>query len=141
MAVGRFIGRAITGIVGLGVLAFVVLPVALAVVPMIMLAVAGVIGAALLFTIGLPALLVGVLVLIALGALISVTFGLVSFGWLLLKIAIAAIVVSWLFRALFGRPRRREAVLVGPPIAEVSAPRRDKYDVEAERELDRELGL
>ena len=142
MGLGRFIGRTVGAIVGLGVLAVVVLPFVVVGIPLILLAVAGVVGAALLFTVGLPVLLVGLLVLIALGALISVTFGLVSFGWLLLKIALAAIVLSWLFRALFGRPRRRqEPVLVGPPVAEVSAPRRDKYDVEAERELDRDLGL
>jgi hypothetical protein len=141
MGLGRFIGRAIAGVVGLGVLAFVVLPFVVVSIPLVVMAIAGVIGAALLFTIGLPALLVGLLVLIALGALISATVGLVSFGWLLLKIALAAMVLSWLFRALFGRPRRRDTALVGPPIAEVSAPRRDKYEIEAERELDQELGL
>ena len=71
----------------------------------------------------------------------TVTVGLVGFGIFLLKVALVAIVLSWLFRLLFGGRRRHEPVLVGPPIAEVSAPRRDKYEVEAERELDRELGL
>jgi hypothetical protein len=141
MGIGRFIGRAITGVIGLGVLLFVVLPIAVAGIPLLMLAIAGVVGAALLFTVGLPALLVGLLVLVALGALISVTVGLVSFGWLLVKIALAAVVLSWLFRAVFGRPKRYERVLVGPPVAEVARPIRDKYDVEAERELDKELGL
>jgi hypothetical protein len=141
MRIGRFIGRAITGLVGLGVMAFVVLPLFVVGLPLIMMAVAGVVGAALLFTVGLPALIVALLVAIALGALISVTVGLVGFGVLLLKIALVAIVVSWLFRKLFGRSPRREPVLVGPPVAEVSAPRRDKYQIEAERELDQELGI
>lgn len=141
MGLGRLVGRVVGGLVGLGVLAFVVLPVVVVGVPLILMAVAGVVGAALLVTVGLPALVVGLLVAVALGALISVTVGLVSFGMLLLKIALVAIVASWLFRLVFGRRRKPEPVLVGPPIAEVSAPRRDKYDVEAERELDRELGL
>ena len=141
MRLGRFIGRAITGVVGLAVLAFVVLPFVVVGIPLILMAVAGVVGAALLFTVGLPGLIVGLLVAIALGALISLTVGLVSFGILLLKIAFVAIVVSWLFRKMFGRSLRHEPVLVGPPIAEVSAPRRDKYEIEAERELDKELGL
>lgn len=141
MGLGRLVGRVIGGIAALAVTAFVVLPFVVVGIPLILLAVAGVIGAALLFTVGLPALIVGLLVAIALGALISVTVGLVGFGILLLKVAFVAILASWLFRMLFGRRRKTEPVLVGPPIAEVSAPRRDKYDVEAEKELDRELGL
>jgi hypothetical protein len=129
------------GIAALAVTAFVVLPFLVVGIPLVLMAVAGVIGAALLFTLGLPVVIVGLLVLIALGALISVTVGLVSFGVLLLKIAAVAIIASWLFRLVFGRRRSSEPVLVGPPIAEVSAPRRDKYEIEAERELDRELGL
>jgi hypothetical protein len=141
MGIGRFIGRAIAGVVGLGVMLFVVLPLIVGIIPLILLGVAGVVGAALLFTVGLPVLLVALLVAVALGALISMTVGLVSFGILLLKIAFIAIVASWLFRKVFGRSIRHEPVLVGPPIAEVSAPRRDKYEIEAERELDKELGL
>jgi hypothetical protein len=140
MRLGRFIGRAVAGVVGLGVMAFVVLPFVVVGIPLILMAVAGVIGAALLFTVGLPALIVALLVAIALGALISVTFGLVGFGILLLKVALVAIVLSWLFRKVFGRPARNGPVLVGRPIAEVAAPR-DKYEIEAERELDKELGL
>jgi hypothetical protein len=141
MGLGRLIGRVVGGIAALAVTAFVVLPFLVVGIPLILLAVAGVVGAALLFTVGLPALIVALVVAIALGALISVTVGLVSFGVLLLKIAAVAIIASWLFRMVFGRRRRSEPVLVGPPIAEVSAPRRDKYEIEAERELDRELGL
>ena len=141
MGIGRFIGRAIAGVVGLAVMAFVVLPFVVVGIPLVLMAIAGVVGAALLFTVGLPALIVAVLVAIALGALISVTVGLVGFGVLLLKIAFIAIIASWLFRKIFGRSPRHEPVLVGAPIAEVSAPRRDKYEIEAERELDRELGL
>jgi hypothetical protein len=138
MGIGRFIGRAIAGVVSLAVVAFVVLPFVVVGIPLIVTAVAGVVGAALLFTIGLPALIVAVLVAVALGALISVTVGLVSLGVLLLKIALVAIVLSWLFRKIFGR--KPQPALVGPPIA-VTMPRRDKYEIEAERELDRELGL
>ena len=143
MGLGRLVGRVVGGLAALAVTALVVVPFMVVGIPLILLAIAGVVGAALLFTIGLPVLLVGLLVMIALGALISVTFGLVSFGILLLKIAAVAIVASWLFRLVFGRRRRQDLgpVLVGPPIAEVAAPRRDKYDIEAERELDRELGL
>ena len=140
MALGRFIARAVGGVVALAVTAAVVLPFVVVGIPLILLAVAGVVGAALLFTVGLPVLIVGLLVAIALGALISVTVGLVSFGMLLLKIAFVAIVASWLYRLVFGRSRKQEPVLVGRPVAEVAAPR-DKYEVEAERELDRELGL
>jgi hypothetical protein len=141
MRIGRFIGRAVAGVVGLAVLAFVVLPFVVVGIPLVVMAVAGIIGAALLFTVGLPALIVAVLVAIALGALISVTIGLASLAVLLLKIAFVAMVGSWLFRKLFGRSHHHEPVLVGAPIADISAPRRDKYDIEAERELDKELGL
>lgn len=137
MGIGRFIGRAVGAVVGLGVLAVVLV----AGLPLFMMAIAAVIGAALLFTIGLPALIVGVLIAVAVGAVISTFFGLANFGILLLKIWLAFIVVSWLFRKLFGRSRRHEPLLVGAPIAEVAAPRRDKYELEAEKELDRELGL
>ena len=137
MGIGRFIGRTVGALVGLGVLAVVLL----AGLPLFLMAIAAVIGTALLFTIGLPALIIAVLVAIALGALISVTVGLVNLGVLLFKIALFAMIASWLFRKVFGRPPRHEPMLVGPPVAEVSAPRRDKYEIEAERELDRELGL
>lgn len=138
MGIGRFIGRAVAGVVGLAVVAFVALPFVVVGIPLILTAVAGVIGAALLFTIGLPALIVAVLVALAVGALISVTVGLVNLGVLLLKIALVAIAVSWLFRKMFGR--RPEPMLVGSPVA-VTMPLRDKYEIEAERELDKELGL
>jgi hypothetical protein len=137
MGIARFIGRTVGAIVGLGVLAVVLV----AGLPLFMMAIAAVAGAALLFTIGLPALIVAVLVAVAIGAVISTLFGLASFGILLLKLWLAFIVVSWLFRKVFGRSRRHEPMLVGAPIAEVSAPRRDKYEIEAERELDKELGL
>ena len=141
MGLGRFIGRVIGGLVGLAITAVVVLPLMVVGIPLLLLAAAGVVGAVLLFTVGLPVLLVGLGIAIALGALISVLFGLMGFGIFLLKVAFVAILASWLFRVVTGRRRRMEPVLVGPPIAEVSAPRRDKYDIEAERELDRELGL
>lgn len=144
MGVPRFVSRLVGGIVALGVMAFVVLPV-LAVftvvgIPLFLLAVAGVVGAFALFSVGLPVLIVGVLVAIALAALISVTFGLVSFGILLLKVAFVAMVASWLFRTFFKRNRMPEPVLVGRPIADIAAPARDKYDIAAERELDEHLG-
>ena len=137
MGLGRFIGRVVGGVVGLGVMA-VLFVVGL---PLFLFAIAAVVGAALLFAIGLPVLIVGILIAIALAALVSITMGLASFGILLLKVAFAAIILSWLFRLVTGRRRSSEPVLVGAPIAEVSAPRRDKYEIEAERELDKELGL
>ena len=137
MGIGRFIGRAVGAVVGLGVLAVVLL----AGLPLFLMAIAAVVGAALLFTIGLPALIIAVVVAVTLGALLSVFFGLVNVGILLLKIAFVAMVASWIFRKVFGRSPKHEVALVGPPVAEVAAPRRDKYEIEAERELDRELGL
>jgi hypothetical protein len=141
MGLGRFIGRAIGGIVALGVTAAIVLPLALVGLPLILLAVAGVVGAALLFTVGVPVLIVGILVAVALGALVSVTVGLVGFGLFLLKVAFFAIILSWIFRKVIGATRKPEPALVGAPVADIAAPRRDKYDIEAEKELDRELGM
>lgn len=141
MGLGRFVARAVGGVVALAVAAFVVLPVLAVGLPLILMAVIGVIGAAVLFTFGLPVVVVGILVLIALAALVSVTVGLLSLGVLLLKIAFVAMLLSWLFRKVFGRSPRHEPVLVGPPVAVTSAPIRDKYEIEAERELDKELGL
>lgn len=141
MGLGRFVGRAIGGIVAVGVTAAIVLPLALVGLPLILLAIAGVVGAALLFTVGLPVLIVGILVAVALGALILVTVGLVGFGLFLLKVAFIAIILSWLFRKVIGATRKPERVLVGAPVADIAAPARDKYDIEAEKELDRELGL
>src|SRR6476620_4008099 len=106
MGLRRLVGRVVGGVAALAVTAFVVFPV-LAVftvvgLPLILLAVAWVVGAVALFTGGLPMMIVGILVAIALAALISVTVGLLSFGVFLLKIALAAIVLSWLFRKVFG---------------------------------------
>ena len=92
MGLGRFVLRAMVGLVGLAIVAFLFL---------------GVLGIAVL----------------------------------LLKIAVVVFVLSWIYRAVTGRFRKRQPVLIGAPIAEVAAPRRDKYDLEAERELDRELGI
>ena len=142
MGLGRLVARVVGGIAALAVTAFVILPFIVVGIPLILLAIAGVVGAALLFTVGLPVVIVGILIALAIGALISVTVGLASFGVLLLKVALAAIVLSWLYRAVFGgRKRNAESVLRGAPIAEVAAPVRDKYDIAAEKELDRELGL
>jgi hypothetical protein len=145
MGLGRFVARAVGGIVALAVTAFVVFPVLAVItvvgVPLIIMAVVGIIAAIAMFSVGLPVLIVGILVAIALAALISVTVGLASFGLLLIKIAFVAIVLSWLFRKLFRRTPRPSPVLVGAPVVDVAAPRRDKYDIAAERELDEELGL
>jgi hypothetical protein len=90
-------------------------------------AIVGFIGLAVLAFVGL----------LALGAF----FTLVGFAILMAKVALVVMIVSWLFRKMFGGSRRHHPVLVGPPIAEVRAPLRDKYEIEAERELDRDLGI
>jgi len=87
-----------------------------------------------------------ILALIALGVLGVLIGGAIAIGILVLKVMLVVLVLSWLARTAFGwsRPRSRKPILVGPPIAEVRAPlspRRDKYDIAAERELDEELGL
>ena len=60
-------------------------------------------------------------------------------------VSLFGLLLFWMARMLFGwtGPRRHRTVLVGRPISDVPAPgpTRDKYDVAAERELDRELGF
>ena len=66
---------------------------------------------------------------------------LLGIGVLVIKVAFFALLLTWMVRKVFSRGRRPEPALVGAPIIDVAAPRRDKYDIAAERELDEELGL
>jgi hypothetical protein len=137
MGVGRFVARAISGVVALGVLA-VMLTVG---IPLLLLAIAGVVGIVALMTVGLPAVIIGVLAVMAVAAVVILAVSGVQLGILALKVLLFVMLLSWLFRKLFVRSGVRETALVGPPVADIAAPRRDKYQVAAERELDEELGL
>lgn len=152
MSAGRFVQRAVGGLVTLGVGLLVLIPVgvmlAVMSIPVLIgLAVAGVVGAAALLSVGLPAIVSGLLALLAIAAVIILIGGAITVGVFVLKVMLFALLLSWLARKVFGwtGPRRsRESALVGPPVADIAAPsppRRDKYDIAAERELDEELGL
>lgn len=146
MAIGRALSGAIRGVVALAVGVAILIPVgvmlAAAAIPvLIVLAVSGAIGAVALFSVGIPALIVVVLAMLAIGSIFALAGGLFALGVLALKILLFAMALSWLFRKFFVRRVPAEPVLVGAPIADISAPRRDKYDIAAERELDEELGL
>lgn len=148
MSVVRFVARAVGGLVALGITVAILIPVAaiLAIVGipvLIVLAVAGIAGAAGLLSAGLPAVLAALLVLVAIAAAVILLAGAITVGVFVLKVMLFALLLSWLARRVFGwtRPRRSRSVLVGPPVADIAAPRRDKYDIAAERELDEELGL
>jgi hypothetical protein len=144
----RFFARAVGGLVGLGIAVVILIPVAaiLAIVGipvLIVLAVAGVAGAAGLLSAGLPAIFAAVLILVAIAAAVILLAGAITVGVFVLKLMLFALLLSWLARRVFGwtRPRSSRSALVGPPVADIAAPRRDKYDIAAERELDEELGL
>ena len=144
----RFVARGVSGLVALGIGVLVLVPVAalLAVVGipvLILLAVGGVVGAAALLSVGLPAIIAGLLILAAVAAAAILLGGAIAFGVLVLKLMLFALLLSWLARKVFGwrRPRSDRSVLVGPPVADIAAPHRDKYDIAAERELDEELGI
>jgi hypothetical protein len=110
---------------------------------LIVLAVAGVVGAAALLSVGLPSIIAALLILIAVAAAAILIGGAITFGVFVLKLMLFALLLSWLARKVFGwtRPRSSRSALVGPPVADIAAPRRDKYDIAAERELDEELGI
>ena len=141
MGLLRVVGRTVGGLVGLAVVGVTLALIAVVGIPLLaILGIAAVVGAVAFFSVGLPMLLVGLVVAAILMAVISATLGLVGFGVLILKIALVAFVLSWLFRRLSGR-RKAGPVLVGAPVVDVQAPAKDRYQVEAERELDRELGI
>jgi hypothetical protein len=151
MNAGRVVLRAIGGVFALGVAAVVLIPVAAIIaifsIPvLILLAVGGAVGAAALLGVGLPAIITGVLILVAIAAAAILIGGAVTVGVFVLKVLLFALLLSWLARKVFGwrRPSSSRMVLVGPPVADIEAPsipRRDKYDIAAERELDEELGI
>ena len=148
MSVVRFVSRTVGGLVALGVAVVVLIPVAAIVAIMsipvlIVLAAAGVVGAAALLSVGLPSIIAALLILIAIAAAAILIGGAITFGVFVLKLMLFALLLSWLARKVFGwtRPRSSQSALVGPPVADIAAPRRDKYDIAAERELDEELGI
>jgi hypothetical protein len=81
-----------------------------------------------------------VFALIALAVFAVVIVPVLAISILLIKLAIVGLLAAWLFRKIFGRSRKHEPMLVGPPIMDVSARPRDKYEIAAQKELD-ELGL
>lgn len=142
MGLVRFLARTVVGIFALGVTALIVLPVFAVGIPvLIILAVVGVIGAVGLSSVGIPTLIVAILAIMALAAVVALAGGLISVGVLVLKVVLFAMLLSWVFRKIFGRRPAHEPALVGMPVADIAAPRRDKYDIAAERELDEELGI
>ena len=129
MAIGRFVARAISGVVALAVGLLVLIPVgvmlaAISIPVLIMLAVAGAIGAIAMLSVGLPSIIVGVLALIAIAAAVIFLGGAIKVGVFFLKILLFGLLLSWLARRVFGwrGPISRRGVLVGPPIADVPAP-------------------
>ena len=140
MGLVRFVGRTVTSLIGLGILGVTLAALLFIGIPALIALTVGLVGLAIVFSVGLPIFIVGLVLIIGLGALISVTLGLIGVAVLIAKIALAVMIVSWLFRKLFGG-RSAEPVLVGAPVMDVHAPIKDRYQVEAERELDRDLGL
>jgi hypothetical protein len=148
MNAGRLVARGVGGLVALGIGLVVLIPVAailaaVGIPVLIMLAVAGAVGAAGMLSVGLPAIVAAVLILVAIVAAIVLLSGAIKLGVFVLKVLLFALLLSWLARKVFGwtRPRSSGSALVGKPVADIAAPRRDKYDIAAERELDEELGL
>lgn len=151
MMAGRLVLRGVTGLVALAVGLVVLIPVAailavMSIPVLILLAVAGVVGSAALLSVGLPTILAAVLILLAIAATAILLGGAIALGVFVLKVLLFAMLLAWLARKVFGwtGPRSRRSVLVGPPVADIAAPsvpRRDKYDIAAERELDEELGI
>ena len=86
------------------------------------------------------------LVFIAIIAVLVLLAGMIKVGIFALKVLLFGLLVAWLARKVFAwsRPLSSKSVLVGAPVADIAAPsepRRDKYDIAAERELDEELGI
>jgi len=99
-----------------------------------------------LFARGIGALVLLGLGLVALGMVFRLLVGVFFTGLFLLKVLLTVMLVTWLARAVFGwrRPRPAGNQLVGRPVVDVPAPSvrvRDKYEVAAEQELDKELGF
>jgi hypothetical protein len=144
MNAARFVARAVGGLVALGIGVVILIPLAVVGIPvLILLAVVGAVGAAGLLSVGLPAIIAGLLILVAIAAAAILLGGAIAIGVFVLKLMLFALLLSWLARKVFGwtRPRSSESVLAGAPVADIAAPRRDKYDIAAERELDEELGI
>ena len=151
MVLGRVVVRGVGGLVALGVALVVLIPVvsivAIMSIPvLVLLAVAGVVGSAGMLSVGLPRIIVALLAIVAAVAAAALLGGLIILGVFALKVMLFGLLIVWLARRLFGWKGSRpdSAQLVGLPVADIAAPlapRRDKYDIAAERELDEELGL
>jgi hypothetical protein len=144
MSAVRFFARAVSGLVALAIGVVILIPLAVVGIPvLILLAVGGVIGATALLSVGLPAVIAALLILVAIVAAAILLGGAIAVGVFVLKLMLFALLLSWLARKVFGwsRPRSDKSALVGPPVADIAAPHRDKYDIAAERELNEELGI
>jgi hypothetical protein len=147
MGMLRGVAKTIAGLAALGLGLLILVPVgvvlaALSIPVLIVLSVAGVIGAGAVLSIGLRTIIGVVVVLIAAAVAITMLGVLIPLGVLFLKVMLFAMLLLWLARKVFGwRSPSREKQLVGLPVVDVAAPRRDKYDIAAERELDEELGI
>jgi len=98
------------------------------------------------FARGIGALVLLGLAVVALGVAFRVVVGMFTIGVFLLKVLLFGLLLSWLARVVFGwgRPQRTGGQLVGRPVVDVPAPTgrvRDKYEIAAEKELDKELGF
>src|SRR3954468_10380986 len=148
MGLVRGLARGVAALAALGlgilILAPIVLTVAAVSIPVILvLALAGVVGAGTLLSISLRTIVAVVVGLVAIAAAIALLGVAIPLGILFLKAMLFGLLLLWLGRRIFGwrAPASRERQLVGLPVVDVAAPRRDKYDIAAERELDEELGI
>jgi hypothetical protein len=148
MGIVRGLARGIGGLFALGLGLLILVPVvvvltAVSVPVLVLLALAGVVGAGTLLSVSLRTIIGVVLAVIAVAVAIAILGVAIPLGILFLKAMLFGLLLLWLARRLFGwrAPRAHETQLVGLPVVDVAAPRRDKYDIAAERELDEELGL
>jgi hypothetical protein len=148
MGLIRGLTRGIAGLVALGLGILILVPVAfvltaVSIPVLIVLALAGVIGTGALLSIGLRTIFAVVIGVIALAAAVAILGVAIPLGILLLKAMLFGLLLLWLARRVFGWRHAvpREKQLVGLPVVDVAAPRRDKYDIAAERELEEELGI
>jgi hypothetical protein len=147
MGLLRSVVKGIGGLAALALGIVILIPVgvvlaALSIPVLVVLSLAGVIGAGAVLSIGLRTIVGVVLALVAAAVVIGMLGVIIPLGILLLKVMLFGLLLLWLARKMFGwRSPSRERQLVGLPVVDVAAPRRDKYDIAAERELDEELGI
>ena len=145
--VARGIVALVSLVVGLAVLVPVLAVLAGVGLPiLIILTVAAALGAGGMVLAGLPVILAIVLIAVAVAVLAALVAGAITFGVFALKVLLFLMLLSWLARVLmgWGQPSRSRTELKGDPVVDIPAPGlpvRDKYQVAAERELDKELGF